>query len=263
MEKAETKAWRKRGKKNLLALFSSALATGLLFLAIPLANGALSPEFEISEPEARFEIAAVEIASLPDAPRFLRRSFGAEKIRPLSARSSGEKEKPNVPPAHPADRPRYAAVEVAPRVFKPSSMPLDPLPPIRLRPAALSDRLVQAGTSLSKKAVFSPEEKRKESFFEPIDADKAERPPRKLFAPQPAYPSAASRRGIEGAATLSFVIGTDGCVSDCRVISTEGHPSFGEAARAAVETWRFEPALDRGRPVPVRAVQKISFRFER
>jgi len=74
--------------------------------------------------------------------------------------------------------------------------------------------------------------------------------PVKIHAPDPIYPRVAllARRG--GAVVVEATIDRRGRVTAARALT---HRGFGleEAALAAIEEWRFEPALRHGEPVPV------------
>jgi len=62
-----------------------------------------------------------------------------------------------------------------------------------------------------------------------------------------------------GEARLVFSIDRDGKLSDLLVASYT-HRSFGEEAERALRSWRYEPALQYGEPIAVRA--SMTFRFE-
>lgn len=74
--------------------------------------------------------------------------------------------------------------------------------------------------------------------------------PIKTYAPDPVYPQIAllARRG--GTVVVEATIDRQGRVTAARALTRRG---FGleEAALAAVNEWRFEPALRQGEPVPV------------
>jgi periplasmic protein TonB len=58
----------------------------------------------------------------------------------------------------------------------------------------------------------------------------------------PRYPESARRQGIEGVATLRFVVLATGRVDEVLVARSAGHVDLDRAAVDAVKTWRFEPA---------------------
>lgn len=59
----------------------------------------------------------------------------------------------------------------------------------------------------------------------------------------PSYPEDAVDALVEGVATLEVVIGLDGSIAKARVVK-EDPPGwgFGDAALAAVRTWKYKPA---------------------
>lgn len=86
--------------------------------------------------------------------------------------------------------------------------------------------------------------------------------PRPLQRTPPDYPVRARAKGLEGSVDLSIRIGEDGSVRDVQVLASDPAGVFDEAARDAVRTWRFEPALYQGQPVPVRVQQTLRFALE-
>lgn len=64
---------------------------------------------------------------------------------------------------------------------------------------------------------------------------------RSLSTPAPKYPAEAQRAGQSGEVQLEFTVGTDGSVSDVRVIKATPARVFDREAIAAVRRWRFQP----------------------
>ena len=58
----------------------------------------------------------------------------------------------------------------------------------------------------------------------------------------PRYPESARRQGVEGIATLRFIVLTNGHVGQVTVARSAGHVDLDRAAVDAVRTWRFQPA---------------------
>jgi TonB family protein len=73
----------------------------------------------------------------------------------------------------------------------------------------------------------------------------------------PVYPEEARAAGIVGVVMAEVVIDLTGSVVDARVVRSI--PMLDEAALTAVRTWKFEPTLVSGRPVPVRMVLSVNF----
>ena len=73
----------------------------------------------------------------------------------------------------------------------------------------------------------------------------------------PGYPMQARSERISGKVVLSATIGADGSVEDIAVVS--GSPILAEAAKQAVQKWKYKPAMLNGSPI---AIQKqIMFLF--
>jgi TonB family protein len=65
----------------------------------------------------------------------------------------------------------------------------------------------------------------------------------------PIYPMNAAKYGREGWAKLSFVIETDGSVSNVLVTETSGSQDFAKAAKSAILKWHYQPAFENGEPI--------------
>jgi TonB family protein len=80
--------------------------------------------------------------------------------------------------------------------------------------------------------------------------------------PDPKFPEDERSKGIKGQVILHAVVGADGLVSHVEVLKSPS-ASFTEAAIAAVQKWRLEPALGPdGKPVAVRLPVQVSFRLK-
>lgn len=84
-------------------------------------------------------------------------------------------------------------------------------------------------------------------------------PPKELDNPQPKYPKAAERKGIEGVVIVSFEVLEDGrCVSP-RIES--GPAEFHEVVLKAVAGWRYRPAMQDGKKVRKRTTKRVVFQL--
>lgn len=81
--------------------------------------------------------------------------------------------------------------------------------------------------------------------------------PKKITHVSPVYPEAAVQARAEGVVIVEAVIGTDGNVTDARVIRPV--ELLTDAAIAAVQQWKFTPTLLNGQPVPVIMTVTVSF----
>ncbi len=87
--------------------------------------------------------------------------------------------------------------------------------------------------------------------------------PKIIEAPAPAYPDSARQAGLEGKVVLVIVVDEQGRVIEARVFRAEPPGVFEQAALEAVRKWRFEPALQRDKPIKVRLAQEVVFRLEK
>lgn len=62
-----------------------------------------------------------------------------------------------------------------------------------------------------------------------------------LNAPQPVYPSSALRAGTAGQVAVTFSVGTDGRVSNIRVVAAEPAGVFNQSVLSSVRRWTFRP----------------------
>jgi protein TonB len=77
----------------------------------------------------------------------------------------------------------------------------------------------------------------------------------------PRYPDIAKRLSIRGDVVLRVLVGPDGSVTPVEVL-TSPHSSLSDAAKRAVQQWRYRPALRNGVPVSSHAEIKMTFRLE-
>lgn len=59
-----------------------------------------------------------------------------------------------------------------------------------------------------------------------------------LVQAQPQYPQQLLERRVEGFAVVAFLVDLDGTTTQCQVVKASD-VAFGEAARAAIERWKF------------------------
>jgi TonB family protein len=74
---------------------------------------------------------------------------------------------------------------------------------------------------------------------------------------KPEYPPIAKAARIQGTVRLSAVIGTDGVVTELRVVS--GSPMLVQPALEAVRQWRYMPTLSNGEPAEVLTTIDVNF----
>ncbi len=78
------------------------------------------------------------------------------------------------------------------------------------------------------------------------------------FQVDPSYPIDLLRAGVEGRVTLYAVIGSDGSVSQVRVLKGVNQ-RLDQNACIALAHWRFRPAIKNGTPIDLEAVVQVPF----
>ncbi|MCJ8164464.1 energy transducer TonB [Pontibacter sp. E15-1] len=74
------------------------------------------------------------------------------------------------------------------------------------------------------------------------------------------YPKAAKKAGVEGITVLSFVINTDGSVSDIQTVKSLSPETDQEAARVVkLTSGNWTPGRQDGKPVPVRYTLPVRY----
>ncbi len=77
------------------------------------------------------------------------------------------------------------------------------------------------------------------------------------------YPDASRRAEEQGVARVSYVIGTDGKVTDCSVVVSSGFPRLDEATCNIIKRrFRFNPATKDGQPVQETKTQPVRWQLK-
>ena len=87
--------------------------------------------------------------------------------------------------------------------------------------------------------------------------------PSPLNQMRPAYPFVARSRGIEGSVKVQFIVTPEGTVRRVNVLDAHPPGTFEDAARRAVQKWRFKPGQKNGHPVAVQMELNIKFQLEK
>lgn len=74
---------------------------------------------------------------------------------------------------------------------------------------------------------------------------------------EPQYPPIAKIAHISGVVHLRAIIGKDGTVRELEVV--DGNPLLAQAARVAVQNWRYQPTRLNGEPVEVETYVTVNF----
>jgi TonB family protein len=79
-----------------------------------------------------------------------------------------------------------------------------------------------------------------------------------IYCPEPPCPPQVKKGHCEGAVVLYIVVNAKGRVTKAEMIKPLGN-GFDESALKTVRTWRFKPATQDGRRVPVSADVEVNF----
>ena len=163
---------------------------------------------------------------------------------------------PELPPA-----PRLSATIGAPTpaltpVEAPDRIVADPDPVVPVAARAPTGDLVVPGGSLVGLTDAAPVQLSAPPPA-PVRIGPGIQAPVKLFEVQPIYPPIARQAHVTGLVIIEAVIGTDGRVTDARVLRSA--PLLDEAALAAVRQWRYRPTLLGGVPVAVVLTVTVNF----
>ena len=84
-------------------------------------------------------------------------------------------------------------------------------------------------------------------------------PDTKVHNREPVYPAEAARRGEQGLVVLLIHVASDGTVAGVDIAQSSGYSLLDHAARDAVTTWKFVPAVQNGQPIPSSIPLRIEF----
>jgi protein TonB len=79
----------------------------------------------------------------------------------------------------------------------------------------------------------------------------------------PIYPMLATRRGIEGYVTVSFLVTKKGLVQQIRIVDSRPKHVFDKSVTNCVSQWKFKPGTIEGIPVATLAQTTIRFKLEK
>jgi TonB family protein len=85
--------------------------------------------------------------------------------------------------------------------------------------------------------------------------------PRILERENPVYPGTAAMNRREGWVVLSYVVTTEGAVTEPMIEDSSGSEAFERAALRAVTSWKYSPATNNGQPVE-HAMTKTRIQFQ-
>ena len=81
-----------------------------------------------------------------------------------------------------------------------------------------------------------------------------------IYHPEPAYTKEAKAAKLQDTVVLWIVVDAGGSVIDVKLLRGVGK-GLDESAMQTVRTWKFKPAMKKGKPVPVKVVVEVSFKL--
>lgn len=84
--------------------------------------------------------------------------------------------------------------------------------------------------------------------------------PRVIHVAHPEFSEEAREDKFSGVVVVGLIVGTDGKPEQVRVLRGVGH-GLDEKALEAVRQYRFQPAMENGKPVPVRVNVQVNFQI--
>ena len=181
-----------------------------------------------------------------------------EEARPFSMRMLPAEPPPAASPL-PPPRPAPTRPAAAPPSLQPPPRPAPVL-------AATAPAAVTAFTVPAQPAVAMPAPAAAPVAASAAAATPATVPARfdadYLHNPKPSYPALSRRMGEEGRVVLRVQVKADGTAETVDVAESSGFPRLDQAARDAVQRWRFVPARRGDQAVPSSIRVPLLFRLE-
>jgi protein TonB len=156
--------------------------------------------------------------------------------------------RPAAPPQAPVEAPLRQAMQRPPNPAAPAPAPASPTPPAPT--AEQVPRINLGGTDSLTNALAQGDE------IIPAGPDP------KVHNRDPVYPFEAVRRGQQGLVILLIHVSPEGLPVEVDIASSSGFSLLDRAARDAVNTWRFVPAVRDGQPIPSTMSLRIHFALD-
>lgn len=83
-------------------------------------------------------------------------------------------------------------------------------------------------------------------------------PPTPIYAPKPTYTDLAKKHQVQGICDFYLIVNTQGFPESIRVVKTLPD-GLEERALAAISQYRFRPAMQNGKPVPIQMLVEVDF----
>jgi TonB family protein len=110
------------------------------------------------------------------------------------------------------------------------------------------------------KVVEKPKAAVQKTKDEPIRVTEDVTPPKAISMQAPSYPAEAKAAGIEGVVVVQYTVTETGEVTDVEAV--KGPPELTAVCVAAVQAWRFSPAMKDGEAVAVHRMARFPFRIK-
>jgi len=82
-----------------------------------------------------------------------------------------------------------------------------------------------------------------------------------IYRPDPPYTPLARKDKVQGTVVTEVIVDDSGNVVGVKLVRSVGNEGLDESAMQTLRTWKFEPAMKKGKPVPVRVVVEVSFKM--
>jgi TonB family protein len=82
--------------------------------------------------------------------------------------------------------------------------------------------------------------------------------PHPTYQPEPEYDNDARKKKIQGVVIMSLIVTQEGRGVDPKVVRSLT-PGLDKQALKALERWKFEPAMQDGKPCPMKLTVEMSF----
>ncbi len=266
------------------AVGASALAHALILAAILLRLDVEMPAEPPAEPSIELRLVETQGAgpaneARPPQPPEQASPRPAETPPSPAAAAEPPPEPLPMPPPAPPERPAQAAPSL-PRPTSPRSAETAPPPPppaeaaaplpepLPMRPPTPPERPAQAAPPQPRPAAPAGPPELNLGGGDDLTNALASGPavvPARIDARfrnrEPVYPPSAARRGERGTVMLSIHVGPDGAVAGIDVADSSGFILLDRAARDAVATWHFLPAVRDGRPLAADMKLRVVFQL--
>jgi protein TonB len=165
----------------------------------------------------------------------------------------------------PPPRPARPAPPAAPRRPPPRRRPVQPPPaivppPLAPEPEPDSAPETEAPGDTDPPAATPGSDLQSPAADAPFQLGEVARPPAVIQKVMPEYPRTARAERIDGLVVLRVVISADGAVEPGRIQVVHSVPALDGVAIAAIQRWRFSPAIAHTGQ-PVRVVIEVPFQF--